>query len=59
MLKSRWKTILFGVVFQYVHGIFTQLEKRLHEPQVVPLGDLGFRLMNVILCDFKLSLFKI
>eukprot|EP00210_Caulerpa_lentillifera_P005838 g5582.t1 len=46
MLKSRWKTILFGAIFQYVHGIFTQLEKRLHEPQEKPLGDIGFQLMH-------------
>ncbi|GMH42801.1 hypothetical protein BSKO_10720 [Bryopsis sp. KO-2023] len=45
MLKSRWKPILFGAFFQYIHGIFTQLEHRLHQPQEVPLGDLGFDLL--------------
>lgn len=42
MLKSRWKQFLFGFAFQYVHGIFTQLEHRLHQPQKLPLRDLGF-----------------
>lgn len=44
MLKQRWKLILFGVIMQYVHGIFTQLAHRLHEPQEEPLPDLGFEL---------------
>lgn len=47
MLKQRWKLILFGVIMQYVHGIFTQLAHRLHEPQKEPLPDLGFELTPV------------
>jgi hypothetical protein len=47
MLIARWKQVLFGALFQYVHGIFTQLAHRMHQPQEEPLGDLGFRLMPV------------
>jgi len=42
MLRKRWKTILFGGIFQYVHGIFTLLELHLHQAQKQPLGDAGF-----------------
>lgn len=45
LLIARWKQVLFGALFQYVHGIFTQLAHRMHQPQEEPLGDLGFRLM--------------
>ena len=47
LLIARWKQVLFGALFQYVHGIFTQLAHRMHQPQEEPLGDLGFRLMPV------------
>lgn len=43
LLKARWKQVLFGALFQYVHGIFTQLAHRMHEPQEQPLGDIGFK----------------
>ncbi|KAK9799002.1 hypothetical protein WJX73_001925 [Symbiochloris irregularis] len=42
LLKDRYKTIIFGVAFQYVHGIFTQLAHRMHRPQEHILHDLGF-----------------
>ncbi|KAK9815443.1 hypothetical protein WJX72_003721 [[Myrmecia] bisecta] len=45
LLKDRWKTILLGACFQYVHGIFTQLAHRLHRPQEQPLPDLGFAIL--------------
>lgn len=47
LLKARWKQVLFGALFQYVHGIFTQLAHRMHEPQEQPLGDLGFKYLPV------------
>lgn len=47
MLKARWKQVLFGALFQYVHGIFTQLAHRMHQPQEEPLGDIGFRFLPV------------
>ncbi|KAL6772169.1 hypothetical protein ACKKBG_A29205 [Auxenochlorella protothecoides x Auxenochlorella symbiontica] len=42
LLKARWKQILFGALFQYFHGISTQLAHRMHRPQQEPLHDLGF-----------------
>ncbi|KAI3437763.1 hypothetical protein D9Q98_000210 [Chlorella vulgaris] len=45
MLLARWKQVLFGAIFQYVHAIFTQLAHRMHQPQAEPLGDIGFRYM--------------
>lgn len=39
--------MLFGALFQYVHGIFTQLAHRMHQPQAQPLGDLGFKYLPV------------
>lgn len=47
LLKSRWKTIVFGLIMQYVHGIFTQLAHRMHQPQDEPLHDVGFDLTPV------------
>jgi hypothetical protein len=47
MLKQRWMLIVFGLVMQYVHGIFTQLAHRMHEPHDDPLPDLGFELTPV------------
>nr|BBC28460.1 hypothetical protein, homolog of Volvox carteri MTF1733/MTM1058 [Yamagishiella unicocca] len=44
LLKQRWKILLFGLVMQYVHGIFTQLAHRMHQPQEQPLHDVGFDL---------------
>nr|BCL66178.1 hypothetical protein [Volvox reticuliferus] len=44
LLKQRWKVLLFGIVMQYVHGIFTQLAHRMHKPQDQPLHDVGFDL---------------
>lgn len=43
LLKARWKQILFGAVFQYVHAMSTQLAHRMHEPMEQPLGDIGFK----------------
>lgn len=42
MLVARWKQILFGALFQYFHGMSTQLAHRMHRPQQVPLHDIGF-----------------
>ena len=47
MLQKRWRIILFGLVMQYVHGIFTQLAHRMHHPQEEPLHDVGFELTPV------------
>lgn len=47
MLKQRWKILLFGIIMQYVHGIFTQLAHRMHQPQREPLHDVGFDLTPV------------
>lgn len=47
LLKARWKQVLFGALFQYVHGIFTQLAHRMHQPQEQPLGDVGFKYLPV------------
>ena len=47
MLKQRWKLIVFGIIMQYVHGMFTQLAHRMHQPQEKPLHDLGFDLTPV------------
>ncbi|GIM17430.1 hypothetical protein Vretimale_19969 [Volvox reticuliferus] len=44
LLKQRWKVLLFGIVMQYVHGIFTQLAHRMHQPKEQPLHDVGFDL---------------
>ncbi|GLC41044.1 hypothetical protein PLESTB_000949300 [Pleodorina starrii] len=44
LLKQRWKVLLFGIAMQYVHGIFTQLAHRMHQPQDQPLHDVGFDL---------------
>ncbi|KAH7617669.1 putativeceramide inositolphosphotransferase [Nannochloris sp. 'desiccata'] len=43
LLRARWKQVLFGALFQYVHGMATQLAHRMHQPQEVPLGDIGFK----------------
>ena len=47
LLKDRYKTILLGACFQYVHGIFTQLAHRMHRPQSPLLHDLGFQYLPV------------
>lgn len=56
MLLARWKQVLFGAIFQYVHAIFTQLAHRMHQPQAEPLGDIGFRYMPVRLHQLSSSL---
>ncbi|KAL3130946.1 hypothetical protein ABBQ38_000269 [Trebouxia sp. C0009 RCD-2024] len=45
LLRDRWKLILFGACFQYVHGISTQLAHRMHQPANQPLHDIGFSLL--------------
>lgn len=45
LFKERWKTILAGAAFQYVHAIFTQLAHRMARPTAEPLHDLGFTLL--------------
>ena len=47
MLKQRWKILFFGISMQYVHGIFTQLAHRMHQPLEEPLHDIGFVLTPV------------
>ena len=47
MLKARWKQILFGAIFQYVHAMSTQLAHRMHQPQEEPLSDIGFKYLPV------------
>ena len=47
MLRARWKQVLFGALFQYVHGMATQLAHRMHQPQEEPLGDIGFKYLPV------------
>ena len=47
LLRDRWKLILFGACFQYVHGISTQLAHRMHQPANQPLHDIGFSLLPV------------
>lgn len=46
MLKTRWKLIVMGGIFQYIHGLCTQLEHRLHQPREL-LMDLGFEALPV------------
>ena len=43
LLQGRWKILLFGIAMQYVHGIFTQLAHRMHQPGEL-LHDVGFEL---------------
>jgi len=45
MLRARWKQILFGAAFQYVHAMSTQLAHRMHRPQPQLLHDVGFELL--------------
>ena len=47
LLKSRWRSILLGAVFQYVHAMSTQLAHRMHRPMVEPLHDIGFEILPV------------
>ena len=47
LLRERWKTILLGAVFQYVHAMATQLAHRMHRPMLQPLHDVGFDLLPV------------
>ena len=47
LLRERWRTILAGACFQYVHGMATQLAHRMHRPLVQPLHDVGFDLLPV------------
>lgn len=47
LLRERWKVILAGACFQYVHGMATQLAHRMHRPLAQPLHDLGFDLLPV------------
>ena len=42
LLKRHWWVILLCLLFQYVHGVFTQLAYILAAPLPAPLPDLGF-----------------
>ena len=53
LLKARWKQILFGAVFQYVHAMSTQLAHRMHEPMEQPLGDIGFKYLPVSVAPLR------
>uniref|UniRef100_A0A7S0VA99 Sphingomyelin synthase-like domain-containing protein n=1 Tax=Polytomella parva TaxID=51329 RepID=A0A7S0VA99_9CHLO len=44
LLRKRWKQLLFGLIMQYVHGIFTGLAHRMHTPLEEPLHDVGFEI---------------
>eukprot|EP00271_Cylindrocystis_brebissonii_P007200 TRINITY_DN2045_c0_g1_i1.p1 TRINITY_DN2045_c0_g1~~TRINITY_DN2045_c0_g1_i1.p1 ORF type:complete len:330 (+),score=53.27 TRINITY_DN2045_c0_g1_i1:299-1288(+) len=44
LLKNKWKTILFGAIFQYIHGLGGKTAHYLHKPAPV-LGDMGFRFL--------------
>jgi hypothetical protein len=57
LLKERWKTILLGAIFQYVHAMATQLAHRMHRPLAQPLHDVGFDLLPVS-CSFPDSLYQ-
>jgi hypothetical protein len=50
LLKKRWVYIVFGAVFQYCHGLGTQLAHRMHRPQPQPLHDVGFAILPVRMC---------
>ena len=58
LLKARWKQVLFGAIFQYVHGIFTQLAHRMHQPLEEPLGDIGFRYLPVRRAGIRQSMVR-
>jgi hypothetical protein len=45
LLRTRWHIILACLLFQYVHGIFTQLAYRMHRSG--HLHDLGFEVIPV------------
>ncbi|CAK0740905.1 hypothetical protein CVIRNUC_001286 [Coccomyxa viridis] len=45
LLRERWRTILLGAIFQYVHAMSTQLAHRMHRPLAEPLHDVGFELL--------------
>lgn len=47
ILRTQWWVILLCAIFQYVHGIFTQLAYRVHQPAPEPLPDLGFKVLPV------------
>jgi len=47
LLRKRWKQIVFGALFQYCHGLATQLAHRMHRPMAQPLHDVGFALLPV------------
>ena len=47
LLRERWRVILAGACFQYVHGMATQLAHRMHQPLARPLHDVGFELLPV------------
>jgi hypothetical protein len=47
LLRKRWKQVVFGVLFQYCHGLATQLAHRMHRPMAQPLHDLGFAVLPV------------
>lgn len=47
LLRARWRSILLGAVFQYVHAMSTQLAHRMHRPMVEPLHDIGFDILPV------------
>ncbi len=47
LLRKRWKQVVFGALFQYCHGLATQLAHRMHRPMAQPLHDVGFALLPV------------
>ncbi|KAJ7540285.1 hypothetical protein O6H91_10G007700 [Diphasiastrum complanatum] len=41
LLLEKWKFLLFGIVFQYIHGVFAKVVHYLHRPAPL-LPDIGF-----------------
>jgi hypothetical protein len=46
ILIEKWPYILFGLIFQYIHGVGARLAYYLHRPGPL-LHDLGFELLPV------------
>ncbi|KAH7314523.1 hypothetical protein KP509_21G006300 [Ceratopteris richardii] len=50
ILKEKWKFLLFGLIFQYLHGLAARAVHYLHRPGPV-LQDIGFRLLPELGAD--------
>lgn len=56
ILRQQWKVLVFGIIMQYVHGIFSQLAHRMHQPSFEPLHDIGFAVTPVSFEDTYVEL---